>query len=104
MPDDKNYDEEFGVDLPFGEARARFAKETREEIEENGGGETALVADGTVELALFKGKEIRRICHNGEWMFSIVDVIAALTDSDRPSGYWTDLRTKMAKNEGFDEL
>jgi len=104
MTKDRKYDEAFGLDMPFDEALQRFGNVTKEELAERGEEGTGLVPEGSIELVLFKGKEIRRICHNGEWMFSIVDVIAAITDSDRPSGYWTDLRSKMAKNEGFDEL
>jgi prophage antirepressor-like protein len=40
------------------------------------------------KLVVFKNKEIRRILHEGEWHFAVVDVIAALTDSDKPRDYW----------------
>lgn len=33
------------------------------------------------KLVVFKEKEIRRILHNDEWWFVIVDVVSALTDS-----------------------
>lgn len=33
------------------------------------------------KLAVFKGKQIRRIIHNDEWWFSVVDMVEALTDS-----------------------
>lgn len=39
-------------------------------------------------LAVFKGKSIRKIMHNKEWYFSVIDVIAALTDSSTPRQYW----------------
>jgi len=32
-----------------------------------------------------------------KWFFSIVDVIAILTDSDRPRKYWSDLKSKLKK-------
>jgi hypothetical protein len=51
------------------------------------------------QMAIFKGKEIRKIIHQNEWWFSVVDVIEALTDSDRPSVYWTVMKTRV-KNEG----
>ena len=35
-------------------------------------------------LAVFKGKQVRRIIHDNEWWFSVVDVVAALTDSVNP--------------------
>lgn len=28
---------------------------------------------------------IRRVWHDGRWFFSVIDVIAVLTDSDAPS-------------------
>lgn len=104
MADERKYDEAFGVDVPVGKAVERFAEMTMEEIAEAGSAGSDLVENGHHEIVLFKGREVRRVMHDGEWMFSIVDVIAALTDTDRPSGYWTDLKTKMLKNEGFDEL
>ena len=104
MTEDRKYDEAFGVDMPFGEALARFGAVTKEELAETAEPGTELVENGQLEIVAFKGKEIRRSLHDGEWMFSIVDVIGAITDSDRPSGYWTDLKSKMLKNEGFDEL
>src|SRR3989338_6606870 len=54
-------------------------------------------------LAVFKGKKIRRMLHNNEWWFSVIDVIEALTDSDRPRKYWSDLKSKLT-SEGFIEV
>ncbi len=104
MTDKKDYDEEFGVDMPFEEALQRFGTVTKEELDEATEGRTDIVPEGQYEINLFRKQEIRKVHHNDEWMFSIVDVIGALTDSDRPSKYWTDLRQKLEKNEGFDEL
>ena len=39
-------------------------------------------------LVVFQDKKIRRIWHNSEWFFSVVDVVAALTDSHTPRQYW----------------
>jgi DNA-damage-inducible protein D len=52
----------------------------------------------------FEGKEIRKIWHNEEWYFSIVDIITVLTDSSQPSRYWSDLKKKSEKesNQSFD--
>lgn len=102
--DKKDYDEAFGVDMPFEEALERFGSATKEQLEEAREPAKEIVPEGEYEISLFKKREIRKVLHNGEWMFSVVDVIAALTDSDRPSGYWNDLKQKLAKNEGFDEL
>lgn len=52
-------------------------------------------------IVLFHEKQVRR--HFDEdrelWYFSIVDVIAILTNSTIPKRYWTDLKNKL-KNEG----
>ncbi|HZY10481.1 MAG TPA: Bro-N domain-containing protein [Bacteroidota bacterium] len=55
------------------------------------------------KVALFKGRQIRRIIHNNEWWFAIVDVVAALTDSVQPDGYIKDMRRRdpeLAKGWG----
>jgi len=57
----------------------------------------------STKISLFKGKEIRKILFQGEWWFSVIDVVEALTDSDRPSVYWTAMKTRV-KNEGEFEL
>ncbi len=45
-------------------------------------------------IALFQRKEIRRVIHNNEWWFVITDVVAALTDSSNPQGYFKDMRKR----------
>jgi len=45
-------------------------------------------------IAIFRGKEIRKTLFNNEWWFSIVDVVSALTDSVDPSGYIKDMRRR----------
>ncbi len=39
-------------------------------------------------LVAFEGKRIRRIWHDAQWYFSVVDVVEALTDSPTPRQYW----------------
>ena len=48
---------------------------------------------------LFEGKEIRSIwdADKEEYYFSVVDVISALTDSNIPKRYWTDLKRNLIK-------
>jgi DNA-damage-inducible protein D len=46
-------------------------------------------------IAIFRGKEIRKTIHMNEWWFSIIDVIELLTGSDRPRKYWSDLKNRM---------
>ena len=52
-------------------------------------------------IQLFENKKIRTAWdeENETWYFSIVDVIAVLTDSSQPRRYWSDLKIKL-KNEG----
>jgi len=40
------------------------------------------------QIALFKGKKIRKTIYKKEWWFSVVDVVQALTDSPTPRQYW----------------
>ncbi|NQV91164.1 Bro-N domain-containing protein [Candidatus Woesearchaeota archaeon] len=53
-------------------------------------------------LVVFEDKGIRRLWHNEEWYYSVVDVVAVLTKSDRPRKYWSDLKLKMKDYEGFE--
>ncbi|MFH1846094.1 MAG: Bro-N domain-containing protein [Candidatus Omnitrophota bacterium] len=46
------------------------------------------------KLAVFKGKEIRRIIHNDEWWFSVADIVESLTDSINISDYIKKLRKR----------
>ncbi len=48
------------------------------------------------QLAPFEGnKQIRKIWHNDEWYFSVVDVIEVLTDATQPRTYWAKLKKKI---------
>ncbi len=55
------------------------------------------------KIAVFKGKQVRKTIHNNEWWFSIIDVIGALTETDRARKYWSDLKVKLIK-EGYIQL
>jgi len=56
-----------------------------------------------IRVAFFEGKRIRKIMNEGEWWFSVVDIIDVLTASNTPKRYWSDLKRKVAK-EGHSEL
>ena len=45
-------------------------------------------------LVVFKGKKIRRIWHNNQWHFSVIDIVAALTDSIDAKDYWYRLKQR----------
>ncbi len=51
------------------------------------------------KIVVFESRQIRRVWHNGEWWFSVVDVIEALTDSKNPAVYWRVLKKRL-KDEG----
>ena len=50
-------------------------------------------------IKIFEDKNIRAVWDDKkeEWFFSIVDVVAVLTDSDNPRRYWSDLKRKLSK-------
>ena len=47
------------------------------------------------KIVIFQEENIRREWHNGEWYFSIVDVIKELTGSPIPRTYWSKLKKKI---------
>lgn len=51
------------------------------------------------KLVVFKDKKIRRILLENEWYFAVVDVVAALTDCNKPRDYWS----RLKKGEHSDE-
>ena len=53
-------------------------------------------------LVVFQDKKIRRIFHNNEWYFSVIDVVQALTDSPNPRNYWN--MTKIRESENGIEM
>ncbi|MBU1975844.1 MAG: Bro-N domain-containing protein [Nanoarchaeota archaeon] len=53
------------------------------------------------KLVVFQDKKIRRIWHDEEWYFSVVDVIQVLTDSNNPRNYWSMLKTRE-QEEGIE--
>lgn len=46
------------------------------------------------KLVLFQSKKIRRVWHDEEWFFSVVDIVEALTDSINPTDYLKKLRRR----------
>ena len=55
------------------------------------------------QVAVFKGKSIRKIIHQNEWWFSIIDVIEVLTETERARKYWSDLKSRLV-DEGYNEV
>lgn len=58
------------------------------------------------DMKLFEGNKIRSLwdSEKEEWYFSIIDILAVLTDSNNPRRYWSDLKRKMKDEEGADQL
>ena len=60
--------------------------------------------EGESQFVMFNGHNVRRVFHNNEWYLSVTDAIEAITETDRPRQYWTDLKRQLAEKEGFTEL
>ncbi len=58
----------------------------------------------TNSLAIFEGYKIRR--HYDEktetWFFSVVDIVAALTDSVNPRDYWFKMKIRVKSEDGIE--
>lgn len=57
------------------------------------------------DIKLFEQSKIRSVYDEEKdvWYFSVIDVIAILTESERPRKYWSDLKKKLT-NEGYIEV
>ena len=51
----------------------------------------------TQSLAVFEDRQVRRVYDEASqtWFFSVVDVIAVLSESSVPKRYWSDLKRKL---------
>src|SRR3989344_4831419 len=54
----------------------------------------------TNALSVFNGKEIRKVWHNEEWWFSIVDVVGVLSQSQDARNYWKVLKHRLIEEGG----
>jgi DNA-damage-inducible protein D len=59
--------------------------------------EEQLPDDSRGKMVVFGAKQIRRIWHEEQWFFSVVDIIAVLTDSDNPRNYWNMMKARERK-------
>lgn len=55
-------------------------------------------------IVVFSDQKIRRIFHNEEWWFSIIDVVSVLSGSSNPRRYWSDLKRQLVEKEAFTQL
>ena len=53
------------------------------------------------DIKMFEGSQIRSVWDNEreEWYFSIIDVIASLTESSNPRDYWYRVKKRMSEEE-----
>ncbi len=56
------------------------------------------------KIILFQEKQVRRVWHNEQWFFSIIDVVGVLSENDRASKYWNDIKRKLDKEGAWLEL
>jgi hypothetical protein len=54
------------------------------------------------KLVIFQGKQIRKIFHNEEWWFSVIDLINALEISTDARNYWKVLKSRLIQ-EGSEQ-
>lgn len=61
------------------------------------------MAKEVTKIAVFKGKKVRRVFKNGQWWFSVADVVEILTDSANVTDYIKKIRKRdeaLAKGWG----
>lgn len=56
------------------------------------------------ELTIFEKFKIRRVYDKEAqtWLFSVIDVVAALTDSENPRDYWFKMKIRVKSDDGFE--
>ena len=57
---------------------------------------------GNTSLVVFQGKQFRRLWYNNEWYYSVIDIIAFLTDQEdfqTARKYWNKLSQRL-REEG----
>ncbi len=60
------------------------------------------VSVSSTRIAVFRKREIRKLLHNNEWWFSVVDVVAALTESANPRDYWYKMKIREKDEAGIE--
>ena len=50
-------------------------------------------------IRFYKDHEVRAVWdeENAKWWFSVVDIVAAITDSPNPRKYWSVLKNRLKK-------
>ena len=47
------------------------------------------------QIAIFRGKTIRKTIYLKEWWFSVIDICEVLVDSPDPGAYWRKLKQRL---------
>jgi len=47
------------------------------------------------QISIFNGFRVRKILHNGEWWFSVIDVVEVLTESVNSRDYWFRMKDRV---------
>ena len=63
----------------------------------------SLYMDKINSLVVFQDKKIRRIWHNDEWWFSVVDIVGILSESADARNYWKVLKHRL-NEEGSESV
>ncbi len=58
--------------------------------------------DKETKIVLFQNKGVRKTIHGNEWWFSIIDIIAILTDSVNPNDYWYKMKIRVRNEDGIE--
>lgn len=61
---------------------------------------TSSTPDGEGRIVVFQEQAIRRTWHADQWWFSVIDVVAVLSESRNANRYWSDLKRKLAREAG----
>lgn len=61
-----------------------------------------LPAEAQNKIVVFGAKRIRRTWHEEQWFFSVVDIVAALTDSPNPRDYWYRMKRREKESSGVE--
>src|SRR3989344_5545296 len=51
-----------------------------------------MVEEAQKGLIVFQDRSIRRLWHDDQWFYSVVDIVAVLSESDNPTTYWRVLK------------
>lgn len=56
-----------------------------------------MIHDNQFKILLFRGNHIRREVMNNKYVYSVIDIISSLTSVKDPQKYWSDLKSKLEK-------